>query len=79
MKLLAVNGRRFNGDRLRDAVKTTRDGKEKLRLLLENDDFFHTYALDYAAGARYPHLERDTSKTDLIGEIFRPRNGKGAR
>jgi predicted metalloprotease with PDZ domain len=79
MKLLAVNGRRFSADRLREALTATKDGKEKLRLLLENDDFFRTFTLDYAEGGKYPYLERDTGKPDLIGDIFRPRNGKGAR
>jgi hypothetical protein len=73
MKVLAVNGRRLSADRLRSAVAATAGGKEKVSLLLENGDFIRAHDLDYAGGERYPHLERDTSKPDLIGDIFRPR------
>src|SRR5439155_18510302 len=66
MKLLAVNGRRLAAERLRQAVAETRAGREKLRLLLENEDYFQTFSLDYTDGERYPHLERDASKPDLL-------------
>jgi predicted metalloprotease with PDZ domain len=76
MKLLAVNGRRWSTERLREAVAATRDGKGKLELLLENTDFFHSFKLDYSEGDKYAHLERDANKPDLISDIFRPRAGK---
>jgi predicted metalloprotease with PDZ domain len=74
MKLVAVNGRRWSAERLRQAVAATRQG-EKLVFLLENGDYFRTVTLDYADGERYPHLERDSSKRDLLEDIFRPRAG----
>src|SRR5207245_11006153 len=70
MKLMAVNGRRLSAERLRQAVAATRD-PDKLRLLLENGDYFQTLALEYAGGEQYPHLERDSSKPDLLADIFR--------
>jgi predicted metalloprotease with PDZ domain len=73
MKLVAVNGRRWSAERLRQAVAATRQG-EPLRLLLENGDYFETVALDYAGGEKYPHLERESSKPDLLADIFRPRS-----
>src|SRR5262249_35344163 len=76
MKIAAVNGRRFDGDRLSEAVGATESGKVKLELLVENGDFFNTYPLDYAGGAQHPHLQRDDAKPDLISEIFKPRTGK---
>jgi predicted metalloprotease with PDZ domain len=76
MKVLAVNDHRLTADRLREAVAATREGPTSLRLLAENGDFFRTYTLDYAEGERYPCLERDTAKPDLIGDIFRPKAGK---
>jgi predicted metalloprotease with PDZ domain len=79
MKLLAVNGRRWSTERLREAVAATRDGKVKLELLLENADFIHTFALDYSEGEKYPHLERDGKKPDLLSDIVRPKNGKEKR
>ncbi|HEY2787475.1 MAG TPA: hypothetical protein VGJ05_21140 [Fimbriiglobus sp.] len=76
MKLTAVNSRRFDADRLNDAVAATRGGKAKLDLLLENGDFFANYPLDYAGGAKHPHLQRDEAYPDRIGDIFKPRTGK---
>jgi predicted metalloprotease with PDZ domain len=76
MKILSTNGRRFDGQRLIEAVAATENGKEKLELLIENGDFFTNYPLQYTGGSKYPHLVRDGTKPDLIGEIFKPRTGK---
>lgn len=59
-------------------MSATRHGG-RLRLLLENGDFFETFALDYAEGARYPHLERAAGRADLLAEILRPRTEKKGR
>jgi predicted metalloprotease with PDZ domain len=79
MKVLGVNNRRMTADRLREAVAATRSGREKLVLLLENHDYFKTVTLDYADGAKYPHLERVSGKADVLGDILRPRLGKESR
>jgi predicted metalloprotease with PDZ domain len=76
MRVAAVNGRRFDAERLGEAVAATDGGKAKLDLLVENGDFFATYPLDYAGGARHPHIERDDTYPDRIGDIFKPRAGK---
>jgi len=73
MKLLAVNNRRFTSERLREALAATAKRQQKLRLLMENQEYFKTFTLAYADGDRYPHLGRDDSKADLLAEIFRPR------
>ncbi len=69
MKLLAVNGRRWNPDDLRAAIRQAKDGVAPIELLIENEDFFRTYSVDYHGGERYPHLERLSGKPDLLGEI----------
>lgn len=71
MKLLAVNGRRLTGDRLKHAVAATKSGETKIALLLENGDYFHTATLEYSGGHRYPHLERVSGTPDRLSEIFR--------
>ncbi len=73
MKVLAVNGRRMTPERLREAVAATAGGKGKLSLVVENGDYLRTYELDYAGGARYPHLERVPDTPDRLGDILRPR------
>lgn len=72
MKLIAVNGRRWTPDRLRDALKSSRGTSTPIELLLENGDFFRTARLDYHDGERYPHLERDAARPDLLTPIISP-------
>ena len=79
MKLLAVNNRRFTSERLREALTSSAKGQQKLRLLMENQEYFETFTLAYAEGDRYPHLRRDESKADLLADIFRPRVGAAPR
>ncbi len=73
MKLLAVNGRRFTPEVLRDAIKSSKTGTAPIELLVENDDYYNTYKLDYHGGEKYPHLVRDDSKQDLLTEILKAR------
>ena len=71
MKLVAVNGRRFSAEILRDAVKATKNNSTPLELLVENTDYYKTYKIDYHGGEQYPHLVRDESKPDLLTEILK--------
>ncbi|PYX82393.1 MAG: peptidase M61 [Acidobacteria bacterium] len=73
MKIIAVNGRHFSGNVLRDALRTGKSSSEPLELLVENAEYYQTYKLDYSGGEKYPHLVRDSSKPDLLSEIIRPR------
>jgi len=69
MKLIAVNGRRWNSEDLHAAIRQAKSGHEPIELLIENEDFFQTYRVDYHGGERYPHLERIGGKPDMLGEI----------
>src|SRR5580658_1697256 len=71
MKLIAVNGRHYTAEVLRDALRAGKTSTAPLELLVENTDYFKTYALDYHGGERYPHLVRDGSKPDLLSEIYK--------
>jgi predicted metalloprotease with PDZ domain len=71
MKLVAVNGRRWTPELLRTATKATAGG-QPIELLIENEDFFKSYSLDYHGGERYPVLIRDETKPDLLSEILKP-------
>jgi len=72
MKVIAVNGRRFSPTVLRDALKAGKNSSVPLELLVENGEFFKTYPIDYHGGEKYPHLERDSGRPDLLGDIIRP-------
>ncbi len=69
MRLVAVNGRKWNPDILRDAIARAKTSKEPIELLAENGDFYQTYRIEYHGGERYPHLEPLSGKTDLLTEI----------
>ena len=69
MRLIAVNGRKWSPDILRNAVKRAKTSSEPIDLLAENGDFFQSYRVDYHGGERYAHLEQISGKPDLLSEI----------
>jgi len=71
MKLVAVNGRRFSSEVLKDALKAAKNGTMPIELLVENTDYYKTYKIDYKGGEKYPHLVRDESKPDLLSDILK--------
>jgi predicted metalloprotease with PDZ domain len=71
MKLIAVNGRQYSAEVLRDALRAGKTSTAPLELLVENTDYYKNYTLDYHGGERYPHLVRDESKPDLLSEIYK--------
>jgi predicted metalloprotease with PDZ domain len=76
MRILAVNGRRFSQDSLHQGLKTSAKEKTKIDLLIENGDEFKTYSIDYQDGDKYPNLERDTNRPDVLSEIIKPAGNK---
>jgi len=73
MKVVAVNGKRFSREVLRDTLRAGTSSTEPLELLVENTEYYRTYRIDYHGGEKYPHLVRDESKPDVLGEIIKPR------
>jgi predicted metalloprotease with PDZ domain len=71
MKLVAVNGRRFTPQVFREALAQGKSNSQPLELLVENTDYFRAFKLDYHGGEKYPHLVREESKPDLLGDIIR--------
>jgi predicted metalloprotease with PDZ domain len=72
MKLVAVNGRRYAADNLRTAIQAAMTNSSPIELLVENEDYFKTCKVEYHGGERYPWLERDKSKPDLLTAIIKP-------
>ncbi len=69
MKLLAVNGRRWTAEGLRNAIASTKETKG-LDLLFENADFYEMLKIKYAEGEKYPKLEQLPKTRDILGEIL---------
>ena len=75
MELIAVNGRKFTPDILREALKAGKRNGPNLELLVLNGDFYKTVTLNYHDGEKYAHLVRDESKPDILSEIVKPLTG----
>lgn len=72
MELVAINGHKYESTVLYDAVKAAKNNSAPLELLVRNGDYFRTFKIDYHEGNKYPHLERDQSKPDVLSDIIRP-------
>jgi len=72
MKLVAVNGRKWSPEILRDAVRAAKGTTQPIDLLVENAQFFKTFSVEYHEGEKSPHLERVSSQPDLLGDILKP-------
>jgi len=75
MRLVAVSGRRWSPETLREAIKSAKDSLNPIELLIEDHEFFSTHRIDYHQGERYPQLRRVPPRPDLIGHIVQPRTG----
>jgi predicted metalloprotease with PDZ domain len=73
MILLAVNGRAWSGDVLKEAIVAAQGGRGTIDLLVRNFDTFQTSRLPYHDGLRYPHLARIAGTPDRLGELLKPR------
>jgi predicted metalloprotease with PDZ domain len=71
MKIVSVNERGYSSANLRDAIKAARtDQRARIDLLVNNEDTFKTYSINYHEGWREPHLERASGASDLVGQII---------
>ena len=75
MKLIAVNGRNWSPEFLREAIAGAKGNSQQIELLVENAGAFETFKIDYHEGERYPHLAREASRADLLTSILSPRAG----
>ncbi len=70
--LVAIDGREFSAERLKDAVAATSKG-EPLDLLVKSGDLYRTFRVDYKDGLKYPHLERIGGTPDRLTAILSAR------
>jgi len=71
-KLLAVNGRQYTAKVIHAAIQSGKGKTEPMELLVKDGEIYKTFRVDYHGGDRYPYLERDESKPDVLSEIIRP-------
>jgi predicted metalloprotease with PDZ domain len=68
--LIAIDNRQFSPTTLREAVARTASTQQPLELLIKDGEYYRVHRVDYHGGERYPHLERDSSKPDVLSEII---------
>ena len=72
MKITAVNGKQWSPDALREALRASKTNASPIELTVNNDGYIDAAKLDYHGGERYPHLQRDETKPDLLSQIAAP-------
>lgn len=73
--LLAVNGRSYKAERLKDAITAAKgDDKTggKIELLVKIGDVYRTVPIAWRGGLRYPRLERIEGSVDRLSVLFAP-------
>jgi len=73
MKIISVNGRGWSTDVMHEAIASSKSSTARIDLVVENGSFQETYRVDYHGGERYPHLERDSTKPDVLGDVIKSR------
>ncbi len=66
-KITSVDGRAFSPAVLREAAGSG----EPVELMVRNGEHISTHRVDYHGGEKYPHLERENGKPDLLTGILR--------
>jgi predicted metalloprotease with PDZ domain len=74
MKIAAVAGRAWTADILPDAIQAAKGSTAPIEIAAQQGDVLRTFRVSYHDGERYPHLERDASKPDLLVPILAPKS-----
>ena len=72
-QVLAVNGRGFNGDALKTAIKAANGQGPAVQLLVKAGDVYRTVSLDWHGGLRYPRLEKVGKGQGTLDALLAPR------
>ena len=70
MTIVAVNGRKYSTAVLDAAILAAQATRQPIALLVENDEFYRTLAVEYYDGPRYPHLERIDGRPDALAAVI---------
>ena len=71
--IVAVNGRNFMGDALKDAIKAAANNGPSPELLIHDGDVYRTVKLDWHGGLRYPRLEKVGKGPGTLDALLAPR------
>jgi predicted metalloprotease with PDZ domain len=72
MEIVAVNGRQYSAELLKNAIAEAKDSANPIELIVTNSGYYKVIKLDYHGGLRYPHLEPVKGAPDRLDEILKP-------
>ncbi len=72
-RIIAVDGRRWSGDALHDALVAHKGDRTPLRLIVENGDSVRVVEVEAHDGERYPHLVRNPAIPDQLVKLYAPK------
>jgi predicted metalloprotease with PDZ domain len=72
-QILAINGRAFDTDDLKNAIKTAQGQGPAPQLLIKTSDMYKTVPLDWHGGLRYPRLEKTGKGEGTLDALLAPR------
>ncbi|GAA3767321.1 M61 family metallopeptidase [Terriglobus aquaticus] len=73
MTLLAVNGKPYSGDTLREAIRASKTDTNPIHLLVQQEDAVFPIDIDYHDGERFPVMVRVEGTSDYLDDITKPR------
>jgi len=76
MSILAVDGRKWSGRAIPEALQRAKQSKQPMELIVENGNFYKTYSIPYFEGSKYAHLERVEGMPDRLTDIIKARTGE---
>jgi predicted metalloprotease with PDZ domain len=72
-EIVAVNGRKFDADALKQAIKAAAGNGAAAELLIHDGDVYRTVKLDWHGGLRYPRLEKVGKGPGTLDALLAPR------
>jgi predicted metalloprotease with PDZ domain len=72
-EVVAVNGRKFDGDALKSAIKVAAGSGAAPELLIHDGEVYRTVKLDWHGGLRYPRLEKAGKGEGTLDALLAPR------
>ncbi|MEP6778860.1 MAG: M61 family peptidase [Gemmatimonadaceae bacterium] len=79
MKITTIGGAKFSAAAVHNALKHAKNATTPITIDASNGLTHKSYAIDYHGGERYPYLERDASKPDVLTSIISPSTQAAAR
>jgi predicted metalloprotease with PDZ domain len=73
-KLLAVNGRDYDGDLLKSVITAAKGGTQPIHLLVKQGDTYRDLAIKWNGGLRYPTLEKVAKGEAGLDKLLAPKS-----